>query len=179
MSQYYKFKQIFGFLQKHRANRLSYKRYNYHKFGSAGMLNKSIITSAKATQYSAIPHVPSTTINPIYEYSEEKVAIAEHDFQCRRNHLWKMCSKYEFIDRYPPNAWEFFISPGHGIAWCNVFKAASSTMMFYFNILGKLYNLQCLIHFHPNVVYHLHLHLQIQEPFFFNILYIRSQTNRN
>lgn len=146
-----------------------YKRYNYHKFHNTGVLNKSIITAAKATQYPPIPNVPSTTINPIYEYSEEKVAIAEHDFQCRREHLWKMCSKYEFIDRYPPNAWEFFISPGHGIAWCNVFKAASSTMMFYFNILGKSYKHftlflsknktqekhRFLIHLHPNIVCHL------------------------
>lgn len=92
---------------------------------------------ANATQYPRAPTTPSTTVNPIYEYSEEKVTAAEHDFHRRRDHLWKVCTKYEFIDRYPPNAWEFFISPGHGIAWCNVFKAASSTWMYYFNILGK------------------------------------------
>lgn len=125
-------------LQKRRANRLTYKRYSHHKFGSAGTVDKSIIRVAAAeTQYPPAPKIPSTTINPIYEYSEEKVAIAEHDFHRRRDHLWKMCAKYDFIDRYPPNAWEFFISSGHGVAWCNVFKAASSTMMFYFNILGK------------------------------------------
>lgn len=123
-------------LQKRRLNRLPSKRYSHHKFGSAGVSNKSI-TRVAGEQYSPAPNVPSTTINPIYEYSEEKVAIAEHDFHRRRDHLWKMCTKYDFIDRYPPNAWEFFISSGHGIAWCNVFKAASSTMMFYFNILGK------------------------------------------
>lgn len=92
---------------------------------------------AKATQYQPSQTTPSTTVNPIYEYSEEKVAAAEHDFHHRRDHLWNVCAKYDFIDRYPPNAWEFFISSGHGIAWCNVFKAASSTWMYYFNILGK------------------------------------------
>lgn len=128
--------------QKQRSlNRLPYKRYNYHKFGtSAGVLNKSInsdIVMGKETQYSQIPIVPTTTVNPIYEYGEEKVAIAERDFQHRRDHLWKICTKYDMVDRYLPNAWEFFISSGHGIAWCNVFKAASSTWMYYFNILGK------------------------------------------
>lgn len=111
---------------------------NHHKFGnSVGPLNKSRANAAEAAALSAISTTPSTTVNPIYEYSEEKVAIAELDFHRRSQHLWKMCAKYDFIDRYPPNAWEFFISPGHGIAWCNVFKAASTTWMYYFNILGK------------------------------------------
>jgi chondroitin 4-sulfotransferase 11 len=39
-------------------------------------------------------------------------------------------------NKLSPNAWEFFISPGHGIAWCNVFKAASTTWMYYMNILA-------------------------------------------
>lgn len=123
-------------------------QHHHHKFGSsAGRLNKS-----RADGGAAISTTPSTTVNPIYEYSEEKVAIAELDFHRRSNHLWKMCAKYEFVDRYPPNAWEFFISSGHGIAWCNVFKAASSTWMYYFNILGKwLLSAVC------NVQYHFHI----------------------
>lgn len=123
-------------------NRLQYKRkQNHHDFGSAVARNRSIMISVMGeTTHShspSIPTVSSTTVNPIYEYSEEKVAIAEADFQHRRDHLWKMCTKHDMVNRYPPNAWEFFISSGHGIAWCNVFKAASSTWMYYFNILGK------------------------------------------
>lgn len=79
---------------------------------------------------------PSTTLNPVYEYSEEINIAAEHDFGQRRAHLEESCQKNNFNGRYAPNAWEFFISPGHGIAWCNIFKAASSTWMYYFNILG-------------------------------------------
>lgn len=106
--------------------RVSYKRL----FQRKNDLNRSL--SGKTT----LPP-PSTTINPIYEYSEELNAAAEHDFSQRRQHLWESCAKLNFIDHYPPNAWEFFISPGHGLAWCNIFKAASSTWMYYFNILGK------------------------------------------
>lgn len=83
------------------------------------------------------PPPPSTTVNPIYEYSEEMNAAAESDFNARRHLLWATCAKYQNISSLTPNAWEFFISPGHGIAWCNVFKAASSAWMYYFNILGK------------------------------------------
>ena len=78
----------------------------------------------------------SSTINPIYEYSEEINAEAEQEFEDRRQHLWDVCEREQIIDKFPPNAWEFFLSPGHGLAWCNVFKAASSTWMYYFNILG-------------------------------------------
>lgn len=129
----------------HTQKRNSLKRNsNHHKFGSSvGLLNKSRANVAASAALLTISTRPSTTVNPIYEYSEEKVAVAELDFHRRSNHLRKMCAKYDFTDRYPPNAWEFFISPGHGIAWCNVFKAASSTWMYYFNILGK-----CAYHFH-------------------------------
>ena len=79
----------------------------------------------------------STTLNPIYEYSEEINAKAEQDFTKRSQHLWEVCERTKVIGKFPPNAWEFFISPGHGLAWCNIFKAASTTWMYFFNILGK------------------------------------------
>uniref|UniRef100_A0A1B0D8W1 Carbohydrate sulfotransferase n=1 Tax=Phlebotomus papatasi TaxID=29031 RepID=A0A1B0D8W1_PHLPP len=92
----------------------------------------------------AISHpTKPTTLNPIYEYSEEVNAAAEKDFAARKNHLWDTCIRRGMVGVYPPNAWEFFISPGHGLAWCNVFKAASSSWMYYFNILGG-YNLAYL-----------------------------------
>jgi chondroitin 4-sulfotransferase 11 len=77
-----------------------------------------------------------TTVNPVYEYSEEINAQAEKDFNGRRQHLWDICERNRLAGKLSPNAWEFFISPGHGIAWCNVFKAASTTWMYYMNILA-------------------------------------------
>lgn len=35
-----------------------------------------------------------------------------------------------------PNAWEFLVSRQHHLIWCNVFKAASSSWMYNFNILA-------------------------------------------
>ncbi|XP_040170684.1 carbohydrate sulfotransferase 11-like [Anopheles arabiensis] len=84
-----------------------------------------------------------STLNPVYEYSDEMNAAAETDFNERRMVLWNVCAEHRIVGKYPPNAWEFFISPGHGIAWCNIFKAASSTWMYYFNILGG-YSVQYL-----------------------------------
>lgn len=49
------------------------------------------------------------------------------------------CRKYS-LDRpsetYQPNAWEFLINKQHNLVWCNVFKAASSTWFYNFNLLA-------------------------------------------
>nr|XP_045585010.1 carbohydrate sulfotransferase 11-like isoform X2 [Procambarus clarkii] len=50
-----------------------------------------------------------------------------------------MCSK-EGLDQptkdYQINAWEFLINREFGLVWCNVFKAASSTWLWNFNLLA-------------------------------------------
>eukprot|EP00099_Drosophila_melanogaster_P007432 NP_001260094.1 uncharacterized protein Dmel_CG14024, isoform B [Drosophila melanogaster] len=83
------------------------------------------------------PPPPATTLNPVYEYSEELHSRTERELQRRSEHLAAVCDRYKLQEKYPPNPWEFFVSPGHNnLVWCNVFKAASSTWMYYFNILA-------------------------------------------
>ncbi|KAM7353437.1 carbohydrate sulfotransferase 11 isoform 1-T7 [Cochliomyia hominivorax] len=90
---------------------------------------------SNALQTSIAPAVTST-LNPVYEYSEEIHSATEKDLKKRRLHAQEVCRKHNLQSLYPPNPREFFISPGHNLVWCNVFKAASSTWMYYFNILG-------------------------------------------
>ncbi|KAL9924432.1 carbohydrate sulfotransferase 11 isoform X1 [Glossina fuscipes] len=84
-----------------------------------------------------------TTFNPVYEYSEEIHAAIEKELKQRNLHLREVCERYQLQFVYPPNPREFFISHGHSLIWCNVFKAASSTWLYYFNILGG-YNVKFL-----------------------------------
>lgn len=35
-----------------------------------------------------------------------------------------------------PNPWEFLVDNKHRLVWCNVFKAASTSWMYNFNILA-------------------------------------------
>lgn len=99
-----------------------------HRVASAA--NGSALAETTAT--------PASTLNPVYEYSEELHSRTERDLRLRREHLATVCEHYKLQEKYPPNPWEFFISPGHNnLVWCNVFKAASSTWMYYFNILGE------------------------------------------
>lgn len=37
---------------------------------------------------------------------------------------------------HKPNPWEFLISKRHHLVWCNVFKAASTSWMYNFNLLA-------------------------------------------
>ncbi|XP_026844032.1 carbohydrate sulfotransferase 11 [Drosophila persimilis] len=93
-------------------------------------------TGSSATAVAA-PLPPASTLNPVYEYSEELHSSTERELQRRREHLAAVCERYKLQEKYPPNPWEFFVSPGHNnLVWCNVFKAASSTWMYYFNVLA-------------------------------------------
>lgn len=53
--------------------------------------------------------------------------------------LPQTCKKYgldKSSETYQPNAWEFLINKKHNLVWCNVFKAASSTWFYNFNLLA-------------------------------------------
>lgn len=59
----------------------------------------------------------------------------------RRNYLQNMCFKLgldvpgnDTIHR--PNPWEFLINRDYKLVWCNVFKAASTSWMYNFNLLA-------------------------------------------
>ncbi|XP_018322881.1 carbohydrate sulfotransferase 11 isoform X1 [Agrilus planipennis] len=59
----------------------------------------------------------------------------------RRNHLRKTCkllglNKVGNDSLHKPNPWEFLINKKYQLVWCNVFKAASTSWMYNFNILA-------------------------------------------
>jgi hypothetical protein len=61
----------------------------------------------------------------------------ESELEGRRHRVWEVCVAHGLNTVGEPNAWEFFIDSTHGLVWCNIFKAASSTWLYNFNILGK------------------------------------------
>lgn len=61
----------------------------------------------------------------------------ESELEERRHRVWEVCMAHGLNREGEPNAWEFFIDSSHGLVWCNIFKAASSTWLYYFNLLGK------------------------------------------
>ena len=57
--------------------------------------------------------------------------------QERSSHLQDKCSFYGLDDNlHKPNPWEFLINKKHHLVWCNVFKAASTSWMYNFNLLA-------------------------------------------
>ncbi|CAG9764283.1 unnamed protein product [Ceutorhynchus assimilis] len=59
----------------------------------------------------------------------------------RRRHLRKAChilglDKNGNDSLHRPNSWEYLVDQKHRLVWCNVFKAASTSWMYNFNILA-------------------------------------------
>ncbi|XP_047118629.1 carbohydrate sulfotransferase 11-like [Schistocerca piceifrons] len=59
----------------------------------------------------------------------------------RRRHLSDACSALGLDapgndSLHRPNPWEFFVNHKHHLVWCNVFKAASTSWMYNFNLLA-------------------------------------------
>ncbi|XP_071556798.1 carbohydrate sulfotransferase 11 [Temnothorax nylanderi] len=78
---------------------------------------------------------------------EEKIleqittAETEQRLTARRKFLAEKCAE-EGLDRpgndslHRPNAWEFLVNREYHLIWCNVFKAASTSWMYNFNLLA-------------------------------------------
>ncbi|XP_066587282.1 carbohydrate sulfotransferase 11 isoform X3 [Prorops nasuta] len=65
----------------------------------------------------------------------------ENRLNARRKFLNEKCSQ-EGLDRpgndslHRPNAWEFLVNREYHLIWCNIFKAASTSWMYNFNLLA-------------------------------------------
>lgn len=73
----------------------------------------------------------------------EQITAAETEQRLigRRKFLTEKCAE-EGLDRpgndslHRPNAWEFLVNKKYHLIWCNVFKAASTSWMYNFNLLA-------------------------------------------
>lgn len=72
---------------------------------------------------------------------QDKLTDTEVRMTERRKYLAERCQE-EGLDRlgndslHRPNAWEFLVNREHHLIWCNVFKAASTSWMYNFNLLA-------------------------------------------
>ncbi|XP_046436283.1 carbohydrate sulfotransferase 11 isoform X1 [Neodiprion fabricii] len=72
---------------------------------------------------------------------EERLVETEYRLADRRNFLAEKCAE-EGLDKpgndslHKPNAWEFLVNRQHHLIWCNIFKAASTSWMYNFNLLA-------------------------------------------
>lgn len=112
---------------------------------NVGVAPRTPVAGARKTEGTVADGNNKTVVavNSLYEYSDELNAALEQEFAGRNQLLAEECANMQLTNRYPPNAWEFFLSPGHSLAWCPVFKAASSLWLYYFNVLGG-YNVDFL-----------------------------------
>ncbi|XP_044265531.1 carbohydrate sulfotransferase 11 [Tribolium madens] len=75
------------------------------------------------------------------EPSLHNLTGVEKRLERRRLHLQKACKLLGLNvpgndSLHKPNPWEFLVDTKHHLVWCNVFKAASTSWMYNFNILA-------------------------------------------
>ncbi|RZF33035.1 hypothetical protein LSTR_LSTR014332 [Laodelphax striatellus] len=83
------------------------------------------------SQDSEMKQVIRHTTEQAYDWSEVEMRLAE-----RKDRLQNICMS-GIVPDLKPNAWEFVIDAKHDLIWCNIFKAASSSWMYNFNLLGE------------------------------------------
>lgn len=88
-----------------------------------------------ATTHFISDDVSSRSLSPA-----EMEAIAER-MHSRNERLVEKCNEYGLNVRrndslHRPNPWEFLVNKRFHLIWCNVFKAASTSWMYNFNILA-------------------------------------------
>ncbi|XP_066249722.1 carbohydrate sulfotransferase 11-like [Euwallacea similis] len=85
--------------------------------------------------YRAEDHLGSPRSHP------NNASMVVKRLQQRRHHLNKACHTLG-LDKagndtlHKPNPWEYLVDAKHHLVWCNVFKAASTSWMYNFNILA-------------------------------------------
>ncbi|XP_033238272.1 carbohydrate sulfotransferase 11 isoform X1 [Drosophila pseudoobscura] len=87
------------------------------------------------TRLPLIPEYAVQTLTP------QEMLQVEQRMDQRRERLKDKCSAYGLDvlghdSWHTPNTWEFLVNKKYHIIWCNVFKAASSSWMFNFNVLA-------------------------------------------
>ncbi|XP_055621382.1 carbohydrate sulfotransferase 11 isoform X2 [Toxorhynchites rutilus septentrionalis] len=63
----------------------------------------------------------------------------KHRMENRVARMHEKCSEYKLNEpklNYKPKAWEYLINREYHLVWCNVFKAASTSWMYNFNLLA-------------------------------------------
>lgn len=73
--------------------------------------------------------------------SNKEMEMIEERMRMRTERLAQKCKEYALDVRrndslHKPNSWEFLINKRYHLVWCNVFKAASTSWMYNFNILA-------------------------------------------
>lgn len=69
------------------------------------------------------------------------MTLVQRRLTLRKLHLNKAChtlglDKIGNDTLHKPNSWEYLVDRKHHLVWCNVFKAASTSWMYNFNILA-------------------------------------------
>ncbi|BET00649.1 Sulfotransferase family [Nesidiocoris tenuis] len=80
-------------------------------------------------------NITSKIINRIEEQGLDLYAI-EEEMATRRDRVSSTCQNLHMPEKPSARTWEFVVDAHHSLVWCKILKAASSTWIYYFNLLS-------------------------------------------
>ncbi|XP_034482972.1 carbohydrate sulfotransferase 11 isoform X1 [Drosophila innubila] len=92
----------------------------------------------KINSETGLPLIPDYAVQTLSQEEMQEMSVR---MEARLERLKDKCSEYGLDvlghdSWHTPNTWEFLVNKKYHIIWCNVFKAASSSWMFNFNVLA-------------------------------------------
>ncbi|XP_034107776.1 carbohydrate sulfotransferase 11 isoform X1 [Drosophila nasuta] len=92
----------------------------------------------KINNETGLPLIPDYAVQTLSQDEMQEMSVRMEE---RLDRLKDKCSEYGLDvlghdSWHTPNTWEFLVNKKYHIIWCNVFKAASSSWMFNFNVLA-------------------------------------------
>ncbi|KAH8402861.1 hypothetical protein KR222_007681 [Zaprionus bogoriensis] len=92
----------------------------------------------KISNETGLPLIPDYAVQTLSPEEMQEMSVR---MEARLDRLREKCSEngLDVLGHdswHTPNTWEFLVNKKYHIIWCNVFKAASSSWMFNFNVLA-------------------------------------------
>lgn len=122
----------FSVMQWHQ---LSFVRLDSILFCTIKCASLSLFQFENGTQTLSEETVAESSLSP------EEMEMIETRMQERKERLLRKCHEFGLDVRrndslHRPNPWEFLVNRRYHLIWCNVFKAASTSWMYNFNVLA-------------------------------------------
>ncbi|CAK1553536.1 unnamed protein product [Leptosia nina] len=102
-------------------------------------------TASPGRDSSMVPDNYTKWLGPVLGEDDEKGDLSDEwkdpdnatlmELENRSLRVQETCRRYS-LQSQPINSKEFFVDHAHNLVWCNIFKAASSSWLYKFNILG-------------------------------------------
>lgn len=120
------------------SKRVFYQEGDFYKFNGSYYAPAYTITTPSILRTQTLQYIYENGTQEDSLLTKERFIEVNTRMEARRDFLRAQCSKYGLdSSSYKSNAWEYLINRQYHVIWCNVFKAASTSWMYNFNLMAN------------------------------------------